>query len=82
MQNQTKNERVVTIKQYNLLRQEIKRSNNLNKIKRYCKHCGHSQYIPVFVEYQICTYCNHKIYHDGKTKFKLKLGERLDNEKK
>lgn len=67
------------MRQSNLLKQEIKRSNNLKKIRRYCKYCGHSQYVPSYVEYVICDYCSHKIYRDDKTEFKIKLKKNLDH---
>lgn len=49
------------------------------KLKRYadikvkCKHCGHTNTMPVFVEEKICSFCKKKIYNNSKAHFKYKL---------
>lgn len=60
-------------------KEEIKRTNALAQIKRYCKRCGHSQYIPKFITHNHCTYCGYPIYRDNKTEFQLELEKRLAN---
>ena len=49
------------------------------KLKRYadikvkCKHCGHTNVMPVFVEERICSWCKRKIKNNSKGHFIYKL---------
>lgn len=53
------------------------------KLKRYadikvkCKHCGHTNTMPVFVEEKLCSFCKKKIYNNSKAHFKYKLRNML-----
>lgn len=56
------------------------------KLKRYadikvkCKHCGHSNVMPVYVEDRICSWCKRKIQNDSKGYFMYKLRKQLEGE--
>lgn len=69
-----------------LVKEHLKQNKIANKydpFKRYCE-CGHSVYIPSYVEFIICHHCGEKIYYDKEKQkkeiFKRRMRRKL-NEK-
>ena len=44
-----------------------------NEIKVKCKHCGHTNKIPVYVDTQNCWFCHIKLQNNTKSYFKYKM---------
>ena len=42
---------------------------NRNAIRVYCKHCGHTNSLPAWVDSAICHWCNHKVINNTKAHF-------------
>ena len=65
----------MTTKEEIIFKKDTKVFTALSKLKRYCKHCGHSE---VFLKHSkrdkiICSYCGNYIYRDDLIEFKEKL---------
>lgn len=56
--------------------QEIKRANDISKVRHLCK-CGHSVIIPAKLDFIYCSHCNRIVYKNEKAKFKHKLSIKL-----
>lgn len=54
-----------------------KKYKRMEKIRKYCKRCGHSQFVPNFVKKNPCGYCGYPIYRDEKTEFEEKLKKEM-----
>ena len=61
-----------------MINEENKKAEGLKAIKRYCEHCGHTNYVPKRLKKIICSYCGHAVYYDEKEKFKDKLGRMVN----
>ena len=61
--------RLLTDKEYSRI------SNEYDKVKFKCKHCGHKMVMPVWVPKRPCTWCGYNVYRDEKLEF-------IDNVKK
>lgn len=48
----------------------IKLSDEYNKLKIKCKHCGHKLVIPVWVDKQICSWCGNYVYRNKQMEFR------------
>ena len=59
-----------------------KKEQDMSKILRHCKRCGHGQYVPKYAKIKSCTYCGYPIYYDKRTEFKTELMRRINNEAK
>lgn len=46
------------------MKQQIKLDETYQKLKSKCKHCGHTQFTPYYVEKTICSYCKNTIYNE------------------
>lgn len=57
----------------NLISKEVRKTNYLDKIKVYCKNCGHPEIIKHSRDYVICSYCNHIIFKNDKCEFKYNM---------
>lgn len=53
-------------------KQEIE-DDNRRSIQMYCKYCGHTNTIPVYVEEKICRWCKHKIKNTTQAHFSYKI---------
>lgn len=45
-------------------------SNEYNKIKIKCKHCGHKVVVPVWVDKQLCSWCGNYVFRNKQLEFK------------
>lgn len=61
-----------------MVKEEILKTEEGNKIKRYCQFCGHSTHVPKFAEYRICTFCGNAVFYDEKAEFKYKLLRKIN----
>ena len=41
-----------------------------NKLKIQCKHCGHKMVLPVWVDKRPCSWCGYYVYRNKKLEFK------------
>lgn len=64
-----------------LIEEEKRKTESLRKIRRYCKVCGTTSYIPKKEGLKHCRVCGNLIFYDEKAEFKYKLGKRLKNDK-
>lgn len=55
--------RLYTVKEYERL------TNEYNKIKFKCKHCGRKIVIPAWVDKQICSWCGNYVYRNKQMEF-------------
>ena len=53
---------------------------NRSLIRVYCKYCGHSQSIPVYVDSKICNYCHMLIKNTSRAYFRKKMMELVRGE--
>ena len=51
-----------------------------NKLKRKCKHCGHTQAIPLWIEKQVCDWCKNYIFINEDKEKKYRFKEKLFRE--
>lgn len=51
-------------------REYDKLTEEYNKVKIKCKHCGHKVIIPVWVDRQVCSWCGYYVYRNKKMEFK------------
>ena len=58
---------------------DIKLAEELSKIRRYCKRCGHSRHVPKYLGKVNCDYCGYPIFYDEKAKFQFEIKKRLRN---
>lgn len=47
-----------------------RQSDEYDKVKIVCKHCGHKVVIPVWVDKQICSWCKRYVYRNKQLEFK------------
>lgn len=57
------------------------RLNRYSDIKVKCKHCGHTNVMPVFVEERICSWCKNKVTNNTKAHFIYKLRNEIGGNK-
>lgn len=51
--------------------QEFQRmTNEYDKVKFRCRHCGRRVVIPAWVDKQLCSWCNHYVYRNPQEEFK------------
>ena len=55
----------------------MNRTRNMDKVRVYRKHCGHTMHIPYWVEKQLCDYCGYYRFREKKDEFKYRLKERM-----
>lgn len=44
-------------------------SDEYDKVKIKCKHCGHKTIVPMWVDKQICSWCGYYVYRDKQLEF-------------
>lgn len=54
---------------------------NLSKIRVKCKHCGHTNTIPAFLDKKTCWFCRHNINNNTLAHFKYKIRKMIGGEK-
>lgn len=55
-------------------------SDEYDKIKIKCKHCGHKSILPVWVDKRPCSWCGYNVYRNKQLEFKdnvMKLMKRM-----
>ena len=62
---------IYTNKQYQRM------SNEYEKVKIKCPHCGRKLVIPVWVDKQLCSWCNHYVFRDKQKEFKYRIKEKI-----
>lgn len=45
-------------------------SEEYNKVKIPCKHCGHKSVIPVWVDRVVCSWCGYYVYRNKQMEFR------------
>jgi len=53
--------------------EDTKIMHEYNSIKVKCKHCGHVNAMPVFVDSKVCWFCKKKMNNNTKAYFKYKI---------
>lgn len=64
-------EKLLTEKEFKRMTEEY------DKVKYPCKHCGHRVVIPKWVEKQLCGWCGHWVFKNSKDEFKFRMKERM-----
>lgn len=63
--------KVLTNKEFNNM------SNNYEKVKYQCKHCGHKVVIPYWVDKQLCSWCGNYVFKNKKDEDLYRIKEKL-----
>ena len=63
--------KILTNKEYQNL------SNEYDKVKIKCKHCGHKSIVPVWVDKKPCNWCNNYVFRDEKKEFIYRIKEKI-----
>lgn len=62
--------KTLTIKEYERM------SDEYDKVKYVCKHCGHKTVIPNKVEKRLCSWCGNYVFKNEQAEFKYRLEEK------
>lgn len=54
-----------------------KQQEEISKHKYVCKHCGHKQLVPNYMEKNLCDWCGYWVFRNDKDEFKFRMNERL-----
>lgn len=46
-----------------------------------CKHCGHKQLIPNFMDKNLCDWCGYWVFRNDKDEFKFRMSEQMKKKK-
>lgn len=65
-------EKLLTTKEYN------KMSDELDKVKYKCQHCGRRVVIPSFLNKILCDWCGHYVFKNKKEEFKYRMKEKMN----
>lgn len=64
-------EKLLTEKEFNRM------SNELDKVKYRCNHCGRRAIIPKYIDKVICDWCGHYVFKNRKDEFKFRVKEKM-----
>lgn len=64
-------EKLLTDKEYNRLTEE------LNKVKYTCQHCGRRVVIPRFLDKVLCDWCNNYVFKSKKDEDLYRIREKM-----
>lgn len=56
-------------------KRDTRRFKEYAKIRHYCPKCGHTNSMPVFVDYKICSWCKNMVFKDKKTEFEYRINQ-------